>query len=245
MENKQQNQPKNTWFLPVSILVAGVLVAGALIYNVGADQLAVDDGVEDEQLVASVGAILDEVIQDKIVLGDADAPITIVEVSDYQCPFCGKFSLESGKQLREEYVRTGKAKMVMMDLAFLGSESVQAAQAARCAGDQEEYWAYHDKLFSYIWDNYYAKGENGENVGAFSDDNLKLFAEELELDTEQFNKCLDSEKYIGAVESDYNAAQKLLGDRLSTPSIFIGDKLIQGAQPYETFKQAIEEALNN
>ena len=229
----------------MSILVAGVLVAGALVYNVGSGDLAVSgDEVDEGDLVASVGEVLGEATRGRVVLGDANAPVTWVEFSDYQCPFCGKLALESGEQLREEYIKTGKVKMVLVDLAFLGPESVQAARAAHCAGDQNKYWTYHDKLFSYIWDNYYAKGKNGENVGAFSDDNLKLFAEELELDVDEFDACFDWEMYTDVVDSGYNYAQEVLGDKISTPSVFINGELIQGAQPYNVFKKVIDEELD-
>lgn len=229
--------------MPVSILAAGVLIAGALIYNTGAKRLAVDDGAGGGQLTANVGAVLDGAVKDRVVLGDVKAPVALVEFADFQCPFCGKFHLESGERLRKEYIETGKVKMTLVDLAFLGPESVQAAQAAHCAGDQKKYWGYHDKLYGFLWDNYYAKGKNGENVGAFSDDNLKKFAVELGLKAGEFNQCLDSKKYAATVEDGYKAAQAVLGDRLSTPSVFINGKLVQGAQPYDVFKAAIEEAL--
>lgn len=241
MENNQQK----SWFLPASILLAAVLVSGALVYNIGVKKTVVGGGVEGEELVANVGEILTDAAKDKVILGDPNAPVTLLEFGDFQCPFCGKFHLESGELLREEYINTGKVKMVYVDLAFLGAESVQAAQAAHCAGDQDNYWAYHDYLYGYLWDNYYAQGKNGENVGGYSDANLKSFARELGLDGDKFDQCLDSGKYIGKVEAGSEYAQAVLGGRLSTPTIFVGEKLIQGAQPYSIFKQAIEEALKN
>ena len=240
MENNQQK----SWLLPGSILIAAILVSGALIYNAGIKKSIVGDDIDGSQLAANVGEVLGEVIKDRIILGDPKAPVTIVEFADFQCPFCGKFNAEAGKQIRDNYVKTGKVKFVNVDLAFLGEESVQAAQAAHCAGDQGKYWTYHDYLYSYLWDNYYAKGQNGENVGAYSDKNLKSFAAKLGLDEAKFSECLDSKKYVAKVEAGHAFAQSALGDRLSTPSVFVGEKLIQGAQPYEVFKKAIEEELN-
>ncbi len=228
--------------LPISILVAAVVVAGALVYNAGSRGSVSPE--EENSVVANVGKILGSASQDQVVLGDPKAPVKIVEFADFQCPFCGRFHKEAGAQIREEYIKTGKANIVMIDLAFLGPESTQAAMAAHCAGDQGKYWAYSDYLYEYLWDNYYAQSKNGENVGAFSDANLKKFAKALGLDSGKFDQCLDSKKYAGKVEAGNQTASAALRQRLSTPSIFVGEKLIQGAQPYEVFKQAIEEELN-
>jgi protein-disulfide isomerase len=237
MEN---NQP-SSYLLPVSILIAAVLVAGALVYNAGVRSTG---GADSGGPVANVLKILEAEAADRVVLGDAKAPVTVYEFGDFQCPFCGKFHKETGGQIREEYIKTGKVKMIFIDLAFLGPESVQAAQAAHCAGDQGKYWAYHDFLYNHLWDNYFAQNKNGENVGAFSNDNLKSFAKTLGLDAAKFNECLDSGKFADKVDAGRQAAEATLGQRLSTPSIFVQDQLIQGAQPYAVFKDAIEKALD-
>lgn len=240
MENNQPKKEK--WLLPVSILIAAVLVAGAIIYNSSSG-----NSRETGELTANISNIVNEMdnIKDRrALLGDPDAPLTIVEFGDFQCPFCGKFFQEAGRKIREEYVKTGKVNVVSVDLAFLGKESQWAAQAAYCAGEQGSYWQYHDYIYSYLWDNYYSQGKNGENVGALSKENLKEFAGELGLNSDEFNQCLDSGRYAEKVEEGLALAKKLLGKRLSTPSIFVGKTLIQGAQPYEVFKQSIEQQLN-
>ena len=86
---------------------------------------------------------------------------------DFQCPFCGKFDRESEQMVRNTYVADGRVKFVYRDFAFLGPESIKAAEAARCAGDQGKFWEYHDYLFSH---------QNGENQGGFADPKLKSFA---------------------------------------------------------------------
>jgi len=240
-----QSSNRRSYVLPASILIAAVLVSGALVYSAGGRKGAGQPISGKELTVADVSKILGPVVQDLIVLGEPKAPVKIIEFADFQCPFCGKFHRETAGQIREEYIKTGKASMIIVDLAFLGQESVAAANAAHCAGEQGKYWTYHDFLFDYLWENYYAKGKNGENVGAFSVDNLKSFAKGLGLETSKFDQCLDSQKYTAKVDKGYETAQAVLGGRLSTPSISINGKLIQGAQPYAVFKAAIEEALKN
>jgi protein-disulfide isomerase len=118
-----------------------------------------------------------------------------------------------------------------MHMAFLGEESQWAAEASECASDQGAFWQYHDKLFD---------SQNGENQGAFSKDNLKGFAKDLGLKTDEFNQCLDSGKYTQKVMQETQAAQTL--GVQSTPSFYINDWLVLGALPVEEFDTYIAKA---
>jgi protein-disulfide isomerase len=111
-----------------------------------------------------------------------------------------------------------------MQFPFLGDESVLAAEASECAGDQNKFWEYHDYLFSH---------QGGENQGAFSAENLKKFAAELSLDTTAFNQCMDSGKYKEKVNGEKAFASQLGVE--STPSFLINGTPLVGAQPYESF----------
>ena len=164
--------------------------------------------------------------------GDPDAPVTIVEFGDFQCPYCGQFSAETEPLVDEQYVQSGKVRFGYYNFAFLGAESNWAAEAAECASDQDKFWEYHDKLYS---------SQSGENQGAFTKDNLKKFAEELGLDIESFNECLDSGKYTSLIQADTQAASALgVG---STPTFLINGQAVVGAQPFEIFQQTIDALL--
>ena len=132
----------------------------------------------------------------------------------------------------KEYVATGKVRVVYRNRAVIGDESVLAAESALCAGDQGKFWQYHDKLYD-SW--------KGENVGSFSKDNLRRFASELGLDTQAFNACLDGNKYYGRV-NDETAESSRRGVR-ATPTFFVGDVMVQGAQPFDAFKKVIDAEL--
>ncbi len=119
------------------------------------------------------------------------------------------------------------------NFAFLGNESQWAAEAAECANDQNSYWKFHDYLFSH---------QSGENQGAFSKDNLKKFAADLELDTKSFNDCLDSGKYTQFVQDQTNFARQL--GVQSTPTFIMNGRGIVGAQTYDYFKSMIDGFLN-
>ena len=165
-------------------------------------------------------------------MGDPNAPITIIEFADFQCPYCGRFFAETKPQIDEQYMQSGKVRFAYFNFAFLGPESNWAAEAAECAADQNKFWEYHDKLYD---------SQSGENQGAFNKDNLKKFAEELGLDTSAFNECLDSGKYTQLIQEESSMASSI-GVR-STPTFLINGQAVVGAQPFEIFEQAIDSLL--
>ncbi len=166
-------------------------------------------------------------------MGDPNAPVKIVEYADFQCPYCLRYWQETEPQIIDNYVKTGKVYYEYRSVGdFIGPESGAAAQAAYCAGDQGKFWQYHDTLFSH-W--------TGENVGDFADSKLTAFAAALGLDQAAFDSCLHSGKYASRLEQDVNNA-KADGVQ-ATPSFLINGTLMEGAQPYSAFQQAIEAAL--
>ena len=165
-------------------------------------------------------------------VGAAEAPVVVVEYADFQCPYCGQFAAGPEAQLREEYVGTGKVRFVYRHFAFIGDESMWAAEASECANDQGRFWEYHDKLF---------EEQAGENQGAFSRDNLKQFAADLGLDTTAFNQCLDSEKFKSKVEQENRDARNLRIQ--ATPTVVVNGKVVPNGAVYSVLKAAVEAAL--
>ncbi len=170
-------------------------------------------------------------VDDDPVKGQKDAPLTIVEFSDFECPFCGRFYSNTLSQIEENYVDTGKVKLVFRDfpLESLHPSANIAAQAAECAQEQGKFWEYHDTIF--------------ENQNQLSESSLKQWASDIGLDTEQFNQCLDSGKFSDEVQQDKQAAQDAGGR--GTPFFVIGSQTLSGAQPYQNFQQVIESELNS
>lgn len=165
---------------------------------------------------------------DDPALGDKNAPVTIVEFSDFQCPFCARFHQQTFPQINEEYVKKGKVRFVYRDYPLPFHQFAQkASEAAECADEQGKFWEYHNKIF-----------ENQQGLGA---DNLKKWAVDLRLDTKKFNDCLDSGKMAAEVQKDLQDGSSYGAS--GTPAFFINGKLISGAQPYQAFKQAIDAEL--
>lgn len=173
-----------------------------------------------------------KVTTDDPIKGNPNAKLTVVEFSDFQCPFCERFFKDVEPQILKEYVDTGKVRFVYKSLAFLGKESSDAANGALCAKEQNKFWEYHDKLFT---------SQQGENQGAFALPNLKKFAVDLGLNAAQFNSCLDAQKYNAQVVADQVEANR--NGFNSTPSTAVGSTPIIGAQPYAQFKAAIDAEL--
>ena len=140
--------------------------------------------------------------------------------------------MSTARQIDEAYVKTGKVRVVFRNRAALGQESVWAAEAALCASDQGKFWDYYDKLF----DNW-----AGENEGALAKPNLKRVATDLGLDAKAFNSCLDTDKYLQRVREEGQESQQR-GVRY-TPTFFVNDVKIEGALPFDRFKEAIEAQL--
>ncbi|MFO7579952.1 MAG: thioredoxin domain-containing protein [Nitrosomonas halophila] len=171
-------------------------------------------------------------------LGLDDAPLTLIEFSDYQCPFCNRHAQQTTPQIVKEYVETDKVRYVFRDFPIesIHPQAVKIAEAARCAGEQGKYWEMHDQLFT--------------NQRGLSTDKLPEHAEAIGIDTEQFQGCLDSGKYTAAVRQDMEEGGKL-GIR-GTPSFILGISdgdqvkdtyIIRGAHPYTIFKEEIEKLL--
>jgi len=163
------------------------------------------------------------------VRGNPNAKLTIVNFSDYKCSYCARFHQDALPQILKDYVDTGKAKYVFKNLAFLGPESIDAANAAKCAQEQNKFWDYYDKLFT-------------SQSESFTNEKLKSYAVGLGLNASQFNDCLDKKKYNDQVTADNAEASK--NGFQSTPSTAVGTTPIVGAQPYEQFKTAIEAELS-
>ena len=158
--------------------------------------------------------------------GPAKAPVTIVEFTDFHCPFCKK-SLAPLAQLEAQY--GDRVKLVFRDFPIdqLHPAARKAHEAARCANDQGKFWAYHDKLFA--------------TAPRASIENLKTYAKEVGMDTAAFDKCLSNAKYQAAVQKDIDEGARL--GVTGTPAFFINGRLLVGAAPLENFVRVIDDEL--
>ena len=172
------------------------------------------------------------------ILGDPDAPVTIVEFGDYQRHQCHNWFLDTKPMIMRDYIETGKVNLVFVDFAFLGRDSPKAAEATYCADDQNKYWEYHDSL--------YTAQESKIDNGWANSERLKAFAFNLNLDIDLFNECLDSGKYSKRVQ--YNSQEARDNGVRGTPGFFIigpdfQQHPIGGAQPFSVFQRVLDTMI--
>jgi len=186
-------------------------------------------GEDVEEKVPGEPIVIDET--NEPALGNPDAPITIYEFSDYECPFCARFYSTTYKQLKEEYIDTGKARLVFKDFP-LGFHQVAtpASAAANCVKTQlgdEKYFEMHNKIF--------------ENQEELSVSNLEAWAIALGVDKAKFNTCVKDEEVLAEIDADISEGSKV--GVTGTPSFVIGDEVVVGAQPIEAFRQVLDAQL--
>ena len=188
--------------------------------------------------LAPVGPVANKTLNNAVQsglngMGDPNAPVKIIEYSDYQCPYCKKFMDETEQQLIDTYVTTGKVYFEYHSFAdFIGPESGRSAEAAYCAGDQQKFWQMHDIIFA---------NQGAENSGQFTDKRLTAFASQIGLDAGKFSDCFTSGKYASMVQKDGAEAQA--AGVKATPSFTINGTLLEGAQPFSAFQTQIDALI--
>jgi protein-disulfide isomerase len=171
------------------------------------------------------------------ILGNPNAPITLIEFGDYQCHFCNVFFHSTEDDILKNYVETGKVRMIFKDYNIIGPDSITASHGAQCADDQGLFWEYHDILYS-NW--------TGENNGWASSENLLKFAKEINLDIDEWSECMINTPHSQTILASNNDARDL--GITGTPAFFVigpDGKVTKlfGAQPYEVFQKTFEIEL--
>lgn len=244
-EEAKKNASKVTTYVLIGLLLVAAFFLGSFATQI--KSLKKDEGTpqaqETETQPAQEGAqerpgekILTaeeraEIENSGISKGNADASVTIVEFSEYECPFCQRYIEGAYAQIWTEY--GDQIRYIFHDYPLPFHQNAQeTAEAARCAGEQDDYWGYHDLLFA-----------NRDDWAEETDptDVLEGFASDLGLDSGQFSDCLSSGKYAQAVKDDLALGQKV--GVSGTPSFFINGRPLVGAQPFEAFKAIIDEEL--
>jgi len=218
---------KGIIFGGIAAVVLIAIIASASVSQTGNETLNLDMGQTHGTVSTAMGSP---------ILGSDSAPITIIEFGDYQCEQCYKWYHTTKDSIVQNYIETGKANLIFVDLAFLGRDSPKAAAATYCAEEQGKYWEYHDLLYNF---------QEGVDSGWANSERLKAFAQSLELDEELFNSCVDSGKFAKRVQFNFNEAKKQ--GATGTPTFIIvnseGQQKIGGAQPYSVFQKILDAMI--
>jgi len=220
------------------VFVILVIVVAISFSSYQANLLEMHDKTKYLEKIASKQSSLLNLENGSPPLGSESASITIVEFGDYQCEACYHWFHNTRDTLIDNYIETGKAKLVFVDLPFLGRDSPKAAQASYCAEDQGKYWEYHTMLYTF---------QDGPPDSGWADrDRLNSFAFSLDMNMDEFNDCVDSSKHQKRVKANYNEAVKHGVQQTPTFIIISLDgttKKLGGAQPYSVFAATIESML--
>jgi protein-disulfide isomerase len=172
-------------------------------------------------------------IQGAYTMGSKDAPMTIVEFTDFQCPYCQRFHVNTFAELKRDYIDTGKVRFVSRDLPLdFHPNAMQAAEAGRCAGEQGQFWAMRDRM--------------NANPDKLDMGSLVSWAQDLKMNVNGFRACVEGQKYKNAIQSDIQMAQKIGAN--GTPSFVVGKstpdgvdgELVVGAMPYQLFDEKLK-----
>lgn len=193
-----------------------------LVSQVQAQSPQLDDN-SDQNTVVDVS------LDDDPSKGAMNATVVIVEFSDFECPYCSSFYMQTLPLIEEQYIDTGLVRLVYRDfpLTSIHPNAQKAAEAAECADDQGKFWEMHDMLF--------------ENQNALTVASLKGYAKELGLDSVKFDSCLDSGEKTSEVTADLN--EGIAYGITGTPGFFVNGRMVVGALPFSSFKQIIDEEL--
>ena len=243
-ETKEQDirlsQPTNNLSIPLAIVVAGILIAGAVFFGLrgsgGSNTVAAGVGTQPQQPQGQVADITKVKTAGEPFIGNPNAPVVVAEWFDYQCPFCKRFESDAVAQLMTEYIKTGKVKLVFKDFQFLGPDSQDAGLAARAIWEvaPDKFYDWHKAMF---------EKQDSENSGWGSRADILALAKTLGIDSVKVDQLMTSKATEYQKEMDADKAEGSAFGINGTPGTIIGKQLISGAQPYSAVKQLVDLAL--
>jgi len=261
VENNKKNEKviKRSTFnslIIAIIIITGIAAffAGSFVSNLNSEQISqkeLDNAIAElelkileKQLPTNQPSIPLEISADNDpIIGNPDAPITIIEFSDFQCPFCARFHIQTLPTIMEEYIEKGTVKLVFRDFPIqsIHPNAVPASVAAECANEQGKFKQMHDILFE-------KQNEWSNLETVYAIELFNQYSEQINLEQEQFSSCLSTAKYVKEIQNDLDDGRTY--GVTGTPGFFIGNQQIgfvelKGAQPFESFKNVIDKQLGN
>ena len=224
-----------TVLIAISLLMAAV-IAGWSFFTYGGETAK---PTKEQQLIL-------ETKDERLSMGEPQAPVRIVEYGDILCPYCAKAHQQVVPKIQSNYIEKDKVHYEMRLVGMIAEDSKRAAEGAYCAGEQNKFWDYIDAAYRYTWENYYRHDKDPSEVTLFSSANMPKAALELGVfsgtDNIQWQNCVEAERYEETINSNRSDMSKLKA--YGTPHFVIDGKGYNGAPPFSAFKAVIEAALN-
>lgn len=233
-QGDEERRRGDGWLVPASIVVAGIIIALAIVYANGGFRTRNTAAIATPPPAAAASGVS---VDDDPALGSSDAPVTIIEFSDFQCPFCRRFWRDALPRITERYIKAGTVRFVYRDfpISSIHDMADPYAQAGECADEQGKFWPMHDKIFG---------EQDSRGPGTIADvrtEDLKRWARAIGLEGGAFDTCLDSGKYAAEVAKDLSDGQA--SGVTGTPTFFINGRSVVGALAYEQFVALLDAAL--
>ncbi len=247
MPSTQDASARSKATVPIVVAVVAALVTGTMLLSTvlggGEDKESAQTPVSDVSRDGSrppvdekndpFAALVRRDPKDAAALGEVDAPVVMINYSEFQCPFCGKFARDTKPELMK-YVEDGTMRIEWRHFPYLGPESITSAKASWAAGEQGRFWEYHDAMFA---------DQQPPNSGKLTDEYLLDKAREIGLDVERFEEDMTSKTAADEVQADFDEGQEI--GVTGTPAFLVNGRPIMGAQPTEAFVEAIEQAAQD
>lgn len=243
MPHSDQPSRRRSILVPVAVAAIAALLA---VFAVTANGGSGDDGAaaptqtptstatpdQNDPAQRAFDRLVRRTPDDPLAQGDVDAPVVMIDFSDFQCPYCGEFARTTEHQLYDKYVKTGVLRIEWRDFPYLGKESERAALAARAAADQGGFWKFHDALYA---------EQPSPNSGELTVDHLVQVAESVGLDGARLRADMNDNRarYKAAIGKDFQSGQAIGVN--GTPAFLINGQAILGAQPLSVFEKAIDQ----
>jgi protein-disulfide isomerase len=219
--------------MPIKVGITSlVIIIGIAVSIYAVNEMSMDSEISPESMID-----LEEIRQISHTLGSNDAPITIIEFGDYQCPFCGEWYKQVSPTLNEKYIKTGKVQLIFVDYPFLGPDSYPTAYASFCAEDQNKFWEFHDVVYL---------NQGNTNDGWASSDNIREFVQSIDLDMSQFDECMESTTFKQKIDDSLQIGREQ-GVNQTPTFIVLNDngkyQKIEGKQPLVVFHEIIQNMI--
>ena len=228
-----QTNTQNKHSIPIAVIIAGVLIAGAIFYSSGKNKIT-----NNPYPQAGTVDINDVDMTNEPFIGNTDAPVTLAYWADFQCPFCKRFDLQTLPTLVNQYIKNGKLKVIFKDFQFLGPDSQTAGLAAKAVWElyPDRYFAWHQTIF---------EAQDGENSGFGSKEDIIGLTRTIEgIDADAVARLMDQKQAEYQEEQNEDKAEGISFGIKVTPGFIIGSQTIFGAQPASVFVELIEIELN-
>lgn len=223
-------------FVLVAVIVsAGLAGLAILLLQAGSPQKEVTRNQSSTNSVNSTQVNSDQTL----IIGNKNAPVTIVEYADYKCPECGKLHSGVGKRIRTDYIDTGKINIEFRPYPVWGEEAGKALAGSYCAQEQGKFTQYYDAMFGYMWDTHFEKGDYQKAIDpVFTEEVLQSILSNIGIDKSAYDTCLTDTKTRQAYDAAVNQAAP--DGVQGTPTFIIGGQKVVGNQPYDVYATLLD-----